>query len=218
MLDKIWERQPWDTDRSYSYFRDFFLPLEPKERSLAEAYRRYRSSQGYGKVDTAQVPGSWANWYRGANIHGKKPKNSVYEHALSWAKRAEAYDQYLWQQEQDIWISRRRKLKEQEWDLGERLIRRAEDMLKAILFERTTDGPNGQTIIVKPTNWSETDIGRTLDLALKLQRRAADMDQGKLAVEHDWKQQLEAAGLNAGEAFEKLVNELVNGIAKSSNA
>lgn len=213
---KPWDRQPWDTDKSYTYFRDYYLSLDPKDRSVPEAYRRYRASRGYAKVDVV-LPGSWVNWSRGANTQGKKPKGTVYEHAKSWQERSAAFDQSKWQAEQDLWMERRKRIVEQEWDLADRLIKRAEDMLKARLFTTTTDD-NGRTVIIQPTRWDESDIGRTMDLAFKLQRRAAGMEQGKLTVEHDWKQQLETAGFDAGETFEKLVNEFVRNLAKPTDA
>ena len=37
-MSKLWERQWWDTDKSYHYFHTYYLLQEPDERTLNEAY------------------------------------------------------------------------------------------------------------------------------------------------------------------------------------
>jgi len=206
-----WERQPWDTDKSYANFHTYYLSQEASIRSLAEAYRRYRRAQGYKKVEVAP-PGVWYKWSYGQDNDGKNPPDSVWTDALSWKKRAEAYDDFLYQQEQAKWINRRLAIREDEWTIGDKLVIRANEMLKALLFERTVDTANGVTIL-KPANWTESDIGKTFDLALKMQRRATGMEEGKIGVVVDWKRQLAEAGIDASELFEKTVNALVNEVA-----
>ena len=203
-----WERQPWDSDKSYAAFHTYYLSIEPADRTLPEAYRRYRQAQGVTKA-TSPVPGVWHLWAYATDREGKRPPGSVYENALTWLKRAQAYDDHLYRQEQAVWAARRQKLKEAEWGIGDKLIVRAERMLTAGLFERIHTDPTGP-VILKPTNWTEVDIGRTYDLALKLQRRAAGLEQGTISLEVDWKRQLAAAGVDPGDLFEKMVNELVN--------
>ena len=203
-MSKLWERQWWDTDKSYHYFHTYYLLQEPDERSLHEAYRRFRQSQGQPPAKSNDIPNQWENWAAGRDSYGNEQAG-----AFSWKQRAQAYDDYLYNQEQAKWAERRKQLKEEEWVTGDKLMERARQMLNFMVFERSIDAPGGP-MILKPTNWAEIDIGRTVDLAIKLKRRAADMDQGTVKVQVDWRQQLAAAGVDAGELFEKMVNELVN--------
>ena len=213
----LWERQAYDTDKSYAYFHDYYLRVDAKDRSLAHAYRQYRKVKGITTPFSGVVPGTWSNWFNGTNSKGKKPAGTIYETAPSWAMRARAYDDAQNAKEREIWEQRRRAIREEEWAIGDRLLDRARRMLTATLFERINDGANG-LVIHKPSNWSEADITRTFEMALKVQRRAADMDQGRLLIEHDWKAQLEKAGINAEDIFNKLVNELAVGMARDSDA
>ena len=217
-ISVAWNRQPWESDKSFSYFHDFYLLVDPKDRSLTEAYRRYRKYKGYQQTDARDAPGTWHNWFSGANSYGKKPPGSVHELALSWFERARAFDVHIEAEKENIWRERRLKLREDEWDFGEKLKDRARRMLAAVLFERTQDGPNGTLVTVKPTVWFEGDIGRTMDMALKFQRRAAEMDMGKLAIEHDWKKQLTDMGVDPEEFFEGLVDKIATGMAEGADA
>lgn len=217
----IWERQAWDTDKSYEYFRQFYLEVPATERSMRDSYRRYRESIGAPKQNTPQPSGTWVNYFNGADSSGRKKKGSLYEHSRTWAQRANAYDDneraIREQVDREIWIERRRKVRDEEWEIGDKLRARAVEMMRYNLFERTIDTATGVTIF-KPTNWGERDIISTFDMALKLQRRAAEMEQGKITVEHDWKKQLEESGIDAGDLFDKLVNEIANGMVIGSDA
>lgn len=203
-MSKVWERQWWDTDKSFHYFHTYYLLQEPDERSLNEAYRRYRQAQGLPPAKKNDIPTQWENWAAGRDSYGSEQAGTV-----PWKQRAQAYDDHLYHQEKQKWEERRRLLKEDEWVTGEKLMERARQMMNFLVFERVVDGPSGQ-VTLKPTDWGEIDIGRTVDLAIKLKRRAADMDQGTVKVQVDWRQQLAQAGFDAGEVFERLVNELAS--------
>lgn len=206
-----WERQPWDTEKSYLYFRKYYLEVPPDERGMRDSYTRYRADKGLPPDPGGQVPGSWVYWFNGKNHEGLQPKGSVYALSRTWAQRANAYDdhQRAWQEQIDreLWIKRRRKIRDEEWAIGERLQQRGLEMLKSMVFDKVVDTATG-LLMLKANNWTEKDIGATFDLALKLQRRAAEMDQGKLAIEFDWKKQLEENGIDAGDLFNKLVGEI----------
>ena len=216
----IWERQAWDTEKSYEYFRNFYLGVPTTERSVRDSYRRYRESIGAPKRISPQPSGTWVNYANGCDSRGLKKKGSIYEHSRTWAQRANAYDDneraIREQIDREIWIERRRKVRDEEWEIGDKLRARANEMIRHALFERTVDTASGITV-VKPTNWGERDIVSTYDMALKLQRRAAEMEQGKITVEHDWKKQLEDSGIDAGDLFNKLVNEIANGLVIASD-
>lgn len=99
-----------------------------------------------------------------------------------WGIRARAFDSYLADLERQMmeselldrakkWADRKEKLLEQEWATSEKLIDRAEEMLKLPLLRKTVE-KDGQTIIFEPVRWTAATILNTLDLASKLGRLA----------------------------------------------
>lgn len=81
------QRQDYDTAASYHAFITYYLS-QPPPRTLVEAYRLYRKQKdGTKAVNIKQAPGSWNYWSGGQDKHGQK-----IEGALTWEKRAAAYD------------------------------------------------------------------------------------------------------------------------------
>jgi hypothetical protein len=208
----LWNRQAWDTDKSYAAFRDYYLVLDRKHRSLSEAYRRYALKTRGKPVRTngksLQPNGLWQQWFRGQDSKGKRPAGTVFENAVCWEVRARAWDDHqdrLWE---DEWLERRRRIREEEWESSMQLLQRAKQMLAAPLFIEEIISEDGKTIIVlKPTKWRERDIVRLIDLAFKLAHRAIEMETEHIRVD-DWRAQLAAAGFNPDQALEHLANAL----------
>lgn len=222
MSSNLWDRQPWDTDTSYYIFQTYFLPMQPNERNLADAYRNYRLSKGLSKVNPKgkliHAPGSWQQWADGQNPKGHKPAGTVFENSVGWPARARAYDTYLQEQarkaEEEIWKQRQLQIRQKEWDAAEELWDRSKQMRRAPVFRQTTtdtiqEGGKvvNRTIIIEPADWKETDVVRSVEEASRLARKSAEMDQEKVSV-GDWRQELAQAGIDPDFFYGLLVASL----------
>ena len=89
----LWERQPWDTNASYTAFKDFYLPAEEPGR-LINAYRAHRRQTGTKQVPN-RIPGNWSAWSRGRH----PTTGEAIPVAVTWAERAAAFDAHVAQEE-----------------------------------------------------------------------------------------------------------------------
>ncbi len=223
MSNNLWDRQPWDTDTSYYIFQTYFLPMQPNERTLADAYRSYRRSKGVSSVSVnrsrkARSPGGWVNWHDGKDPKGRKPAGTVFENSIGWPARARAYDTYLSEQarkaEEELWKQRQLQIRQKEWDAAEELWDRSKQMRRAPVFRQTTTDTVQEggktilrTIIIEPADWKETDVVRSVEEASRLARKSAEMDQEKVSV-GDWRQELAQAGIDPDFFYGLLVASL----------
>jgi hypothetical protein len=213
-LPPLWEFQSWDTPNSYHRFLEYFLSQKPP-RTIIEAYRKFRLATGWTSekvMSLKNTPGAWYNWAYARDGRGK-----VIPGAKGWGARAAAYDRYLthesFRAEAEMWRDRRAKIREQEFDMGQKLIGRAERMLAAVLFEReelkSETSADGKTIIhhhvYKPADWSERDIANFMKIASDLLRRSADMEAKRIGV--DWRSELaqQNPSVDPDEIFENAV-------------
>jgi len=131
-----WERQPWDTAASFEAFQVYL-----KVRSVPEAYRTKT-----GRKAAKNAPGYWNLWSVARN-YASEPIPG----ALTWAQRAEAWEDHLHQLELQKWEQRRLEHKESGWELSKKLKDRVDRMLMFPISEQvTTQGPQGTTTIIKP--------------------------------------------------------------------
>jgi hypothetical protein len=208
----LWERQPWDTDKSFAAFRAY-LDMDRNRRSLGAVYRaelvKIGKKTARDNGDPVQAPGYWWNWFHGRDPKGNRPAGSVYENSRTWAERVQA-----WEAEQDRlhdeeWAKRRQQIRDKEWELSQKLIERATHMLAAPVFRREITSANGQAVtILEPTEWAEGDIARALDLAFKLGRRSSELETARIQIDNDWQKQLAAAGIDPATAYQQLVDAL----------
>ena len=94
--------------------------------------------------------------------------------------RAKEIDDAALQRE---WEKRREEWKQKEWDVADKLLERAEQMLTFPVAEVTYQNDDGSVQIVKPAKWKPADIARFAEVASKLARLAAEMATEK--VEHE---------------------------------
>lgn len=80
-----------------------------------------------------------------------------------------------------LWQARQQEHRENEFRVGQALLKKAEQMLAFPLAEVTTKD-KGKTTIVKPTNWSHRDAARMTDVGSELIRKATNMPTQK--IEH----------------------------------
>lgn len=91
--NKIWEKQKWETSKSFGYFQRYFLFQKRRPRSLNEAYRLFqieKNSRTREEAKKMSPSSSWQNWYNGKYPSGLKIPNSK-----TWLERAKAYDDFL---------------------------------------------------------------------------------------------------------------------------
>lgn len=89
-----WDKQDWETDKSYRYFQKFYL-LQAPPRTLTNAYRRYLievRGRTVEEVDKTYPSGIWQKW-----AHAKKHRSHdlVHPDALTWSQRADLYDKHV---------------------------------------------------------------------------------------------------------------------------
>lgn len=119
-----------------------------------------------------------------------------------WVARATAHDQRLIEleiqaeeaklvQKAGLWAKRMQETREQAFQMAERLLEKAEAMLKFPLAETTT--ADGQTTI-KPARWSYADAARLIDTAARLKQLATGLPTERLEHAGPQGQPLPAAG------------------------
>jgi hypothetical protein len=152
-MKQPWEQQPDEGDRAFAAARLYFEM--GKTRSLRAAAEKLDKSY--------TIVGRWSEKYH-------------------WVARARAFDAYLHDLEMQMmetevkdrakkWADRREKLLEREWETAEKLLERADAMMKFPLARQTTSD-DGKTIIVEPARWNVATALKTLDLASRLGRLA----------------------------------------------
>lgn len=155
-MSECWERQPGESLRAYEAARAYF-ELGPS-RSLAAVAQKCKKS--------VSLLARWSSRWR-------------------WSERAAGYDQHMAMVEMDArrralaqeaeeWARRQAELRHEEWEVSRALLDRAREMLA---FPLTVVTENDGMTIVQPARWSFKDVAVFLDLASKLGRRAADMDE-----------------------------------------
>lgn len=181
MADDIrpaWERQKGEPKLWYDRFHEF-CHAGP-DRSLRGLYRQYRlrkAPEGATVPKSVNPPASWR----------KKAAEWL------WRERADLFDANQREKRAAEWARRRDELREQEWTTHRKMMDRAQAMLGFPLTEQEVsrqESPDGRTTIVttvQPVDWKLADVARIADIAFKLGRRAADMDQGRHdIVVSDW--------------------------------
>lgn len=131
-------------------------------RSIVATVNVERASKGQDKTD--EIAGAW-------RINSKKYK---------WEERATAWDDHRRAQEEFKWEKRQEKIKEQEWDMAQKLIEKATQMLTFPLATTTretksVDGKTTEVTTVKPTRWGMSDAARVLKTASELARLSSNL-------------------------------------------
>lgn len=136
----LWERQPWDTNASYTAFKDFYLPAEEPGR-LIKAYRSYRRQKG-AKQASKKVPGSWSAWSRGRHPTSGEPIPG----AVTWAERAAAFDAHVAQEELKQLAAAKARNKQQRMRVLEGALAQLTLVWSQLDF-RPKVGPDGRLVI-----------------------------------------------------------------------
>lgn len=176
----LWERQPWDTPTSFDRFQRYYLSQSPP-RSLDEAYRRYRAEgpglqTGDNPVAPRRAPGSWQRWARGQDGKGRPIPG-----AATWEARAVAWDDHQAELERQRWETRRREVREADYQAGQELRELVEKVLEQTpQFIKTTrrlvkgQGRQPDREVITLGINLEAAV-KALKLASDLQRQAAEL-------------------------------------------
>jgi hypothetical protein len=198
----LWEKQPYDSEKGYQYFWEYYVNAGESKRGYLHAYNAYRRDRG--KPPAKSLPGNWGLWAKGVNREGKGVAGRA-----TWAERVAAYEQYVTQERQkalrkkiledaEKWAREQELVLEKERDYANRLYEMADVMLAMPLLKRkTTVTQDGQTqVIVKPAGWRLRDVVTVLRTASDLKRRGLLMQRDGPEPEDNWRQTLLNLGLD----------------------
>lgn len=110
-MEKIWEKQEWESAHSFGFFQKYYLEQEAP-RKLTIAYRQYlmkHKGKKFEEVHKKLPNGRWQSWYGCYDRYGKKIPN-----AATWEERALEYDRYMQSKKDDRIVDTRNKLFESE--------------------------------------------------------------------------------------------------------
>lgn len=154
----ISERLPEESEKAFEAFQTY----------LALGHERSHERVGQQLCKSKTLIDRWSSQYR-------------------WQERLQTYNSHLaavqlraeeenLKEEAARWSERARQLKEQEWEMSEKLLAKANDMLAFPVTQKTVRkrGANGEEItVIQPAKWNLSDAARMVDLAAKLRRMAA---------------------------------------------
>jgi phosphoglycolate phosphatase-like HAD superfamily hydrolase len=159
-----------ETAKANAALRDYVLM--GAGRSLRSLMERYRAQFAH---DPDTVPTiRWATLSRWSSHY-------------DWQARLERFEDLETDRALVTWRQRQDEIREHEWDATEKLLARAEQMLRYPLTEQVVEDVQTdeeglaykRIVIVTPAGWSQTDIVRYLKLASDLGRRATQMEDGE---------------------------------------
>ena len=186
-----WRRTSGEPNRWYRRFQTFYR-VGPR-RSLLAVINLVRAEKGQPKSD--EIPGAW----RLAVLR------------WNWKARAEAFDEHQSQLEDVKWAKRRDQLRNREWELAEKILDKALQMLAFPLASTSREerGPDGQPLsitTVNPTRWSMRDAAQMLEMASKVARLSAEMRTA--SVEVNWQTEAMKLGLDPAELLNVVLSRL----------
>lgn len=186
-----WDRQPNESRQAYTYFHDFYLSLDPNERSLNRAYQNFLKQKHPLQTRYKPATGTWVNYFRGLNANGKRIIK------LTWSQRADAYDHFVREQRQRELEQLRIKHRARELEASNGLFDRAQEMRKRRL-----------------DRFRESDIPLASKTASDLGRRALEMPDSQKQIDKNLNVKVEAkkrirktVRIITGKAAEKFFQE-----------
>jgi hypothetical protein len=202
----LWERQPWESPRSFAIFQLYLNQESP--RSLARAYREFKARKGLkegAKIKSA--PGSWRNI-----AQGKKGSGVPIEGAVDFKTRALAFEDHIASLERQKWIERRQSLSEREWKIANDLLEKAELMLAfPVVAQASEDGKN----IIMPAGWKLRDIIPVAQTGSHLARLSAGMETENINL--NWREEARKLGYDPDELFTQWTKIFTDALDKSND-
>jgi hypothetical protein len=195
------ERLPNESEKAYSAYQAYL--------TLGHERSHDRVGQKLGKSKT--LIDRWASQYR-----WKERLKTYTSHMATVQQQAE--EENL-KEEASRWADRAKELKEQEWEMAEKLLAKAEDMMafpltKEVVRQKGEDGDN--ITIIEPSKWGLSDLARIVDLSTKLKRMATGLatDRSEISGVEGGPIRTAHASIIEGledEHVDRLLSELYNG-------
>ena len=135
-------------------------------RSLRSLHERYKSQSADAGQTEKPPTTSWGTLSGWSCRH-------------DWVARVEAWTKIQNEREEAEWAARRREIRQREWDVSTKLLKRAQEMLETSIHKEVDD--DGQLVII-PADWAWRDISKMLETSSKLSRLAADMETDRTEV------------------------------------
>jgi len=173
-----WERRKAETKRAHAALLDY-CALGPG-RSIRTLWAHYRQL-----ADVKSATGAATR---------KPPSRRLrtlaqWSSSNDWPERAAAWDAHMRTKEEDKWAAFLDELREKERRISDRLLEKAEQMLKyplAQVVKREGKDEQGRTLltIVEPASWRMPDATRMAAEGSKLGRKAAGVEEehGKAVI------------------------------------
>jgi len=164
-----WERMAGEPNAWYDRFFKFYLKQNGK-RNITEAYRRYKTEDGY--------TGSLSNIRVGANWHANA-------YSWNWEVRAEAYDEYERMLDHFKWEGRRAELREEEWGVSSKLLEIAKvhfNKVKSSQVQPADPESGSGRVQLARIAIKNVDAARFAELGSKLGRLATGMATEQVAI------------------------------------
>lgn len=185
----LWERQPWDTDASYTRFHEFFLSQSPPRNQL-EAYRRYKRQAGASEEELkaiSKLSGLWQRWVQGQDTIGTPIPGAV-----GWEARAAAYDEDRRREWRESWHEKERQIVEVAFQQGLQIaldqdIKASKKDAVALLALAAKLGrlnmglPTERSAVTTGPDYSELDDEQINDAIKHQQSTLAPFEKGDLA-------------------------------------
>jgi hypothetical protein len=161
MDKKLYDRRPGESARAYQGFKAY-CDLGPA-RSIRKAVR----TLGKNKTTLEQWSTRW-DWVERSRAWDADAEQRVRD-AEAKAMKAEA----------EKWAKRQIALRDEAYDLGDELIKKAKAMLAYPISKQTVQ-QDGKTIIVNPTKFSLGAAAKFVEVGEKLRRLAAGVSTENL--------------------------------------
>ena len=164
-MAELWERQSGETDKSFDAFT-IFRDLGPN-RTLVDVFRR-RSPDSRASA-SGRLPSYFVDW---ASKWNWKERAAAYDAHLDSVKRIKIEEQVALtavevMEERDadepdeVWEERRRRLRKQKWNLGQAMLRQAQEMIEYPIVQQRLVGEDG-TYVIMPTRWYDKQVAATI--------------------------------------------------------
>ena len=192
-------------------------------RKLAEIFKEEKKKRERGDTSVSYVPttsfATLANWSAEDD----------------WVNRVIQRDMLDTAAKQYEWKERQEEIRELDWEHGSELrelawkviqvapsfVRRSRKVVdegspRVVNMEGEVQREGRPREIVQTVQLSVSDLIKVEEVASKLQRLAAEMDQSRTAVSMDWREEAERAGIPPAQAFETLVTLFADRIQSGS--
>ncbi|MGE0131924.1 MAG: hypothetical protein AB7U82_27890 [Blastocatellales bacterium] len=153
-MAETWLRQPHESARAFKAFESY--RDAGAERSLQSvAVQIGRTSRTVERYSAAH---NWVDRAKDFDLYQQNRQQELFDNELRADARAEA----------EKWRQRRIEYREAAFVRAEKLLQRADEMMKFPLQQVERKGDNGETVIIKPYRWNANSIVHLNRLANEL--------------------------------------------------